>query len=174
MVVKLGSVSGDKRSISRTMTNITTADCQPFQNCDVLQPRIIVNVNMYSPTDTHFTIDDWHRTYEITSAEFMTGQRVLISGKVDVLFTYADIIKNSTQWIIRCSDINNNNVIHSLIPDTLRPIKEHSAAELVQITGDGLEYLAKSGGGYYVTTLGGTSGKFATKPQTDIEQEVSN
>lgn len=174
MVVKLGSVSGDERSLSRTMTNITTADCQPFQNCDMLQPKIIVNVNMYSPTDTHFTIDEWHRTYEIISAEFMTGQRVLIIGKVDVLFTYADIIKNSPQWITRCSDINNNNVIHSLIPDPLRPIKEHSAAELVQITGDGLEHLAKSGGGYFVTTLGGTSGKFATKPQTDTEEGVTN
>lgn len=164
MVVKLGSVSGDKRSISRTMTNITTADCQPFQNCDVLQPRIIVNVNMYSPTDTHFTIDEWHRTYEITSAEFMTGQRVLISGKVDVLFTYADIIKNSTQWITRCSDINNNNVIHSLIPDTLRPIKELSITDRVQITGEGFESLAGGRGGYLVTVLGGRMGKLASKP----------
>lgn len=164
MIVKLGTVGGDERSISRTMTNITTAECQPYQNCDVLQPRIIVTTSMYTATDTHFTIPDWHRTYKITSAEYTTGQRVVITGKVDVLFTYADAIKNSEQWIIRCSDISNTNVRNSLTPDPLRPVKEHSMAENVQVTGAGLERYAGTGGGYYVTTLGGSNGKWAEKP----------
>ena len=85
-----------------------------------LTPDFILNTNSLVYNANYFFCDFTSRYYYITDMEMMTGGRIVIHSRVDVLMTFRNEIMSSSAWVEvsdKTSDTSDNyDMLHNDFP----------------------------------------------------------
>lgn len=85
-----------------------------------LTPDFILNTNSLVYNANYFFCDFTSRYYYITDMEMMTGGRIVLHSRVDVLMTFRNEIMSSSSWVEvsdRTTDISDNyDMLHNDFP----------------------------------------------------------
>lgn len=109
----------------KTLTSVKIKD-----STDILNPIFILRYDASIFTANYVYFDDFARWYFIENIE-VENERIFVYCKVDVLYTYATGIKNTTAFIERQGATTKAD---SLLPDPLVPIKSNNR---IYLDGDG-------------------------------------
>ena len=123
--VNIGSTSDDPRKLNKTVTWITkpggdpaNINCYITDTCDILYPKLIVKYSATYLSNNYAKISSWgNRYYYINSIDVIPGGKMLLSLSIDVLMTYATVIKNCPGMITRCTWSGK-----TMIPDDQYPL----------------------------------------------------
>lgn len=140
--------------VNKILTEVVTFDEVIFkEDTSLLNPTIIINgvsnASSYTiediGTSNYFSIPKVNRYYFITDITMMSGGRVAITGKVDVLMSFKTDILGSTQLIVRQEKKTNNYLIDTDIPlSSKKQVIEHEFGD--SIVDSGYYILAVNGG----------------------------
>lgn len=167
--VKFLTTTDDNRKVSKRYTvNSENVAIDIYDSCDLYNPTLIVKSNNVINSN-YLYITNFKRFYFIVNKNLDKSGITVINCECDVLMSFKNDILNSTQLVIRSADTSNEKVKNSKIADTLRPISPLEFDGKVRVTGWGLEN--KTPGGFILTTMGGSNGKFA---QSVIPTETKN
>lgn len=126
MNITFYSVSDSPKKLEKNLTNVigTARALAPTGQINVLNPTVSVawdTVNGNRIISANYAyIDTFNRYYWITCG-IDTAQRIVVSGKVDYLMSWADYIKNCPCTVIRNENIGINYVVDKQLPlDTSR------------------------------------------------------
>ena len=154
MVAKIYKTKSAPNVVNKTLSNVVTFEEVIFkEDTSLLNPTIIINgVSNDSSytiedigTSNYFSIPKVNRYYFITDITMMSGGRVAITGKVDVLMSFKTDILGSTQLIVRQEKKTNNYLIDTDIPlSSKKQVIEHEFGD--SITDSGYYILAVNGG----------------------------
>lgn len=154
MVVKIFKTKSAPNVVNKVLTEVVAFDEVIFkEDTSLLNPTIIINGVSNSSsyniedigTSNYFSIPKVNRYYFITDITMMSGGRVAITGKVDVLMSFKTDIIGSTQLIVRQEKKTNNFLIDTDIPlSSKKQVIEHEFGE--SIVDSGYYILAVNGG----------------------------
>lgn len=98
----------DNRTVNKDIyTTVNGLDIVLKDNCDILNPTFILNVNNKILNSNYMWVSDLNRFYYIENIE-LSQQRMFIKAKVDVLMTYKSEILNINCIIKRQSNLYNS------------------------------------------------------------------
>ena len=154
MVAKIYKTKSAPNVVNKTLSEVVTFEEVIFkEETSLLNPTIIINgvsnASSYTiediGTSNYFSIPKVNRYYFITDITMMSGGRVAITGKVDVLMSFKTDILGSTQLIVRQEKKTNNYLIDTDIPlSSKKQVIEHEFGD--SITDSGYYILAVNGG----------------------------
>lgn len=154
MVAKIFKTNSAPNVVNKVLTEVVAFDEVIFkEETSLLNPTIIINGVSNSSsyniedigTSNYFSIPKVNRYYFITDITMMSGGRVAITGKVDVLMSFKTDIIGSTQLIVRQEKKTNNFLIDTEIPlSSKKQVIEHEFGE--SIVDSGYYILAVNGG----------------------------
>lgn len=154
MVAKIFKTKSAPNVVNKVLTEVAAFDEVIFKDeTSLLNPTIIINGVSNSSsyniedigTSNYFSIPKVNRYYFITDITMMSGGRVAITGKVDVLMSFKTDIIGSTQLIVRQEKKTNNFLIDTDIPlSSKKQVIEHEFGE--SIVDSGYYILAVNGG----------------------------
>lgn len=154
MVAKIFKTKSSPNVVNKVLTEVVAFDEVIFkEETSLLNPTIIINGVSNSSsyniedigTSNYFSIPKVNRYYFITDITMMSGGRVAITGKVDVLMSFKTDIIGSTQLIVRQEKKTNNFLIDTDIPlSSKKQVIEHEFGE--SIVDSGYYILAVNGG----------------------------
>ena len=154
MVAKIFKTKSAPNVVNKVLTEVVVFDEVIFkEETSLLNPTIIINGVSNSSsyniedigTSNYFSIPKVNRYYFITDITMMSGGRVAITGKVDVLMTFKTDIIGSTQLIVRQEKKTNNFLIDTDIPlSSKKQVIEHEFGD--SIVDSGYYILAVNGG----------------------------
>lgn len=154
MVAKIYKTKSAPNVVNKTLSEVVTFEEVIFkEDTSLLNPTIIINgVSNASDytiedigTSNYFSIPKVNRYYFITDITMMSGGRVAITGKVDVLMSFKTDILGSTQLIVRQEKKTNNYLIDTDIPlSSKKQVIEHEFGD--SIKDSGYYILAVNGG----------------------------
>ena len=154
MVAKIFKTKSAPNVVNKTLSEVVTFEEVIFkEDTSLLNPTIIINgVSNDSSytiedigTSNYFSIPKVNRYYFITDITMMSGGRVAITGKVDVLMSFKSDILGSTQLIVRQEKKTNNYLIDTDIPlSSKKQVIEHEFGD--SISDSGYYILAVNGG----------------------------
>lgn len=154
MVSKIYKTKSAPNVVNKTLSEVVTFEEVIFkEDTSLLNPTILINGvsndSSYTIEDigssNYFSIPKVNRYYFITDITMMSGGRVAITGKVDVLMSFKTDILGSTQLIVRQEKKTNNYLIDTDIPlSSKKQVIEHEFGD--SITDSGYYILAVNGG----------------------------
>jgi hypothetical protein len=154
MVAKIYKTKSAPNVVNKVLTEVVAFEEVIFkEDTSLLNPTIIINgvsnASSYTiediGTSNYFSIPKVNRYYFITDITMMSGGRVAITGKVDVLMSFKTDILGSTQLIVRQEKKTNNYLIDTDIPlSSKKQVIEHEFGD--SITDSGYYILAVNGG----------------------------
>lgn len=154
MVAKIYKTKSAPNVVYKTLSEVVSFEEVIFkEDTSLLNPTIIINgvsnASSYTiediGTSNYFSIPKVNRYYFITDITMMSGGRVAITGKVDVLMSFKTDILGSTQLIVRQEKKTNNYLIDTDIPlSSKKQVIEHEFGD--SITDSGYYILAVNGG----------------------------
>lgn len=154
MVAKIYKTKSAPNVVNKVLTEVVAFEEVIFkEDTSLLNPTIIINgvsnASSYTiediGTSNYFSIPKVNRYYFITDITMMSGGRVAITGKVDVLMSFKADILGSTQLIVRQEKKTNNYLIDTDIPlSSKKQVIEHEFGD--SITDSGYYILAVNGG----------------------------
>lgn len=154
MVAKIYKTKSAPNVVNKTLSEVVTFEEVIFkEETSLLNPTIIINgvsnASSYTiediGTSNYFSIPKVNRYYFITDITMMSGGRVAITGKVDVLMSFKSDILGSTQLIVRQEKKTNNYLIDTDIPlSSKKQVIEHEFGD--SIADSGYYILAVNGG----------------------------
>lgn len=154
MVAKIYKTKSAPNVVNKTLSEVVAFEEVIFkEDTSLLNPTIIINgvsnASSYTiediGTSNYFSIPKVNRYYFITDITMMSGGRVAITGKVDVLMSFKTDILGSTQLIVRQEKKTNNYLIDTDIPlSSKKQVIEHEFGD--SITDSGYYILAVNGG----------------------------
>lgn len=154
MIAKIYKTKSAPNVVNKTLSEVVTFEEVIFkEDTSLLNPTIIINgvsnASSYTiediGTSNYFSIPKVNRYYFITDITMMSGGRVAITGKVDVLMSFKTDILGSTQLIVRQEKKTNNYLIDTDIPlSSKKQVIEHEFGDA--ITDSGYYVLAVNGG----------------------------
>lgn len=118
VIINIMQTADDTRKINKTVTTIKTINALPTEPTNILTPVIIAERDSDIINANYMYIPELNRYYYITAITLIQGNRVSITGKVDVLKTYAEQLQNCTGIITRSESIG----APTQIPDSNLPI----------------------------------------------------
>lgn len=145
MQVILYDNSSDKRKLSKSLTKLTTLECQLKEKCSLLQPRLIINhaaLSSYARCN-YMYIPDFKRYY-FCSIVALAGDMLEIDGDVDVLMTYSSGIR-----AIQCTIVRQENKFNKYFKDDFIAIRANRSIQYVKVG------TYNAGTGLYLTVDGG-------------------
>lgn len=154
MVAKIFKTKSAPNVVNKVLTEVVAFEEVIFkEDTSILNPTIIINgvsnASSYNiediGTSNYFSIPKVNRYYFITDITMMSGGRVAITGKVDVLMSFKNDILGSTQLIVRQEKKTNNYLIDTEIPlSSKKQVIEHEFGDA--IADSGYYILAVNGG----------------------------
>lgn len=108
----------DKSSFLNDVGEISGVVLKETEN--ELTPDFILNTNSLVYNANYFFCDFTSRYYYITDMEMMTGGRIVLHSRVDVLMTFRNEIMSSSSWVEvsdKTSDTSDNyDMMHNDFP----------------------------------------------------------
>ena len=149
VTVKLYNNASDNRVVHKAITQIgTDRTCQITENCDVTNPRIILNMNPGDISANYMYIPYFNRYYYITDITILNGNQTEIIGHCDVLMSFWNAFKNS-----QCTAGRSSSNYDDYIDDPMVTIKETYRTESRRLSGEFTP--TADGSNHYVLTIGG-------------------
>lgn len=150
MKITLYTTSTDTRYLDKNLNRITSVDCTIKDSADVSNPNIIIKslADNVLANINYAHISVWGRYYYITNVTVLTGGRVELALKCDVLMSFKDSIRNATAFVTR-----NEQNYDRLIPDeriTLRKGTKITMKDIATMWNNNANWQ------YYVTLMGAT------------------
>lgn len=110
MKLSIGYVTNDEKTVVKnySVTNYFD-DVKVKDTTDVINPTFILTTPLVI-NPNYCYCEDWGKYYYVDSVNVMTGGRVAISCRVDVLMTYAYSIKSLSAIIDKQQDKRNANL----------------------------------------------------------------
>lgn len=114
MEVQILNTISDYRVLNKTYTTVATAECEPFGELDIDTPTIRIKPFAGFASANAFYIPDFLRYYSITKVKRLSGNIIEVSGKIDVLSTFKDVIRQCkgvcvANELIGTSFVTDNN-----------------------------------------------------------------
>ena len=123
MTVTLYKTSDDPRVVNKTLTAVgNTISATAKGNFSIISPTLILDYTGSMTGVNYFYITDFGRYYYITDISLDIGGRIVISGAIDVLKTYATGIGNATATVIRSESVGKP----TMIPDSKLPVNPNT------------------------------------------------
>lgn len=149
VTVKLYNNASDNRVVHKAITQIgTDRTCQITENCDVTNPRIILDMNSGDISANYMYIADFNRYYYITGINILNGNQTEIAGHCDVLMSFWTYIKNC-----QCTAGRSSSNFDDYLDDPMVSIKETYRTETRRLSGEFTP--TADGSNHYVLTIGG-------------------
>lgn len=149
VTVKLYNNASDNRVVHKAITQIgTDRTCQITENCDVTNPRIILDMNSGDISANYMYIADFNRYYYITGINILNGNQTEITGHCDVLMSFWTYIKNC-----QCTAGRSSSNFDDYLDDPMVSIKDTYRTETRRLSGEFTPTAA--GSNHYVLTIGG-------------------
>lgn len=122
--VQFFKCSDDNRVVSKSLTAFSNNQYNaitPKENLNIMRPQIIVKVDSSNIGElmgfaNYMYIVELGRYYYIQDKSLLTGNRISLSGSIDVLMTYNTGIRNLNGTITRQENIGINDIVDSLLP----------------------------------------------------------
>lgn len=128
MTLWLMKTNSDSKNLYKTWTNETSYNCEPYENCEILSPHVIMD---YSPDITTFNyayIPDFNRYYFIDGVDVIPGGACILHMHVDVLYTWSSFIRNLNVLVER-----SENNASPFIADTSIPLSTMKSYEVIRM-----------------------------------------
>ena len=139
IVVNLYNNTDDKRVINKTLTQLYTVNANIITPSSVMTPQLRVAWSSGLPAANYMYIQAFNRYYYITDIIADTGGAAIISGRVDVLMSYAAAIKSLPAVVIRStSSTNTGSQKSTWIPDPQLPMTTGRTVKAVILEGSDL------------------------------------
>lgn len=149
VTVKLYNNASDNRVVHKAITQIgTDRTCQITENCDVTNPRIILDMNSGDISANYMYIADFNRYYYITGINILNGNQTEITGHCDVLMSFWTYIKNC-----QCTAGRSSSNFDDYLDDPMVSIKDTYRTETRRLSGEFTP--TADGSNHYVLTIGG-------------------
>ena len=146
MTVDFYNNQSDIRYLDKNMTLIKTAECQLYDSSDIDNIKILLVYDGLISSCNFFKIPDLGRAYYVTGMMLNPGNNCMIQGKIDVLETYHDDIKNISGIVNR-----QEHAEISLLPDSKILIKNDTIKNIYSSN----ETFTTMYGNYILSVLGG-------------------
>lgn len=147
MIVQIGKTSDDPRKIDKSFTQIGAVQAHPYNEIDILNPRLIIDYRSNWISCNYCYIPEWGRYYFINSFDLMTGGKCQFTAHVDVLKTYAEQIKDTQALILRSSSGSDKG---KYIADATIPMNTQNTTQNILFSKNPF-----GNGKYVLTVLGG-------------------
>lgn len=100
----------DKNVMYKTITSIKTATFTPTETVNIFTPAITVDYDVNILTANYMYISAFNRYYYINNISLQIGKKLLITGYVDVLMSFADDIQNAFVNVCRAQNPANRDL----------------------------------------------------------------
>ena len=107
MEVKLYRNTSETIVVDKNLTEMASLRATLNESCNVLQPRLIITMTEDMFTTNYCYIPKFKRYYYINNITIVDLNRCEISCSVDVLMTYKEHIKKTTQNVVRQENLFN-------------------------------------------------------------------
>lgn len=109
MELTIGYVSDDEKTVSKNYNAVYVYEVKVKDNDNIVNPTFLLTT-----TDTltvnYCYCEKWNRYYYIDSIDVLTGGRVALNCRVDVLMSFKDDIYNLSAIIDKQQDIRKANM----------------------------------------------------------------
>lgn len=152
MEVNLFTTTDDKRVVNKTLTAVKTLSCSVYDNCDIYKPRLLIEYDASIYTTNYMYIPLMQRYYFITDVILDAGNRMVLHGELDVLYTYRNSISQVNATVVRNEFAEDNLLVDPIA--TFTPQKEVKAFQFpdtpfnAREIGSAKNFVMVIGGGY--------------------------
>lgn len=101
MTVELYDNKSDIRYLDKNMTLLKSVDCQLYDSSDIDNIKILLVYDGLISSCNFFKIPELKRAYYVTGIMLNPGNNCMLQGKIDVLETYHDDIKQLSGLVNR-------------------------------------------------------------------------
>lgn len=147
MQVILYTNASDDRVLNKSLYLLGESECVPKDNCSIHQPSIIIK-SLSDDTLSkinYIRIPNWNRYYYVNEIVTLTGGRVMLNCRVDVLMSYKTAILNTTSLIARQENIYNDFITDNRLQ--FRKGRIQTVKKLADISENRYFYITSIGGG---------------------------
>lgn len=128
MQIQIAVITADNKKLDKrpefNAANPVTVNMQLFTPCDIDSPTFILS-NTYVGNYNYAYVPKWDKYYFLGEPTIIDGNRCTISGKCDVLTTYADAIKELEVCVSRYEQQKNKYVMDGRMPKQARTYVEN-------------------------------------------------
>lgn len=118
MNVTFGTVSKRTNSTAQPTVSAKTVDCQIKAASNIETPQFTLSVSDFSPSYNYAVIPTWGRRYFVSDYVVETGGRVVVSLSEDYGGTWASLIKESSQFVVRSASAYNTDIADGEVRST--------------------------------------------------------
>lgn len=102
--------ASDKNVMYKNITPITSATFAPTGDVTIFTPAITVDYDVNILSANYMYIGAFNRYYYINNISLQIGKKLLITGYVDVLMSFADDIQNAFVNVCRAQNPANRDL----------------------------------------------------------------
>jgi hypothetical protein len=158
MTINLYSTGDNPKTVSKTLTAISSVQGRATQPCNILRPELILSgdsaVNAINANYVY--IPDFGRYYFIKNHTTDTAARIILSCEVDPLMSWAAGIKLSKQLVTRSESVGKPTEI----TDNQYPLSKHKKMDVIKFEGGQLNLDIATNTSYnFVINVAGGAGQ---------------
>lgn len=102
--------ASDKNVMYKSITAITSSAFTPTDTVNIFMPAITVDYDANILTANYMYISAFNRYYYVNNVSLQIGKKLLITGYVDVLMSFADDIQNAFVNVCRAQNPANRDL----------------------------------------------------------------
>lgn len=111
MELRLYRTADDPRVVGKVYQPLFNTQCEVYYPCDILNPQLIIDYNTLIYSANAFEVPIWNRTYFLDNVTLSSGDRMILTGTVDVCETYWQEIKALNATVIRNEVVTDSGLI---------------------------------------------------------------
>ena len=110
MQVIFYSCADDRRTVNKTLTQITTADCDVWDSCNIKDPTLLLDYAANLTGVNYAFIPDWNRYYYVSSPTIENGTQLIAELHEDCLMSWKTGILNLNATVVRTAQNGKGNL----------------------------------------------------------------
>ena len=113
MTINLYSTNDDNKKVNKSLNIVATSSCNLLGDCSVYTPTVFIdNLGDGALKRINYAyIPEWGRYYYINNVTAVTGGRIKVELKVDVLMSYKNAIYSTRAFVTRQEYEFNNDLV---------------------------------------------------------------
>lgn len=148
--ISIGTTSDDPRVVDKIFNSVKQVDCSITGEISILNPILLLGYDSSLLTCNYFYWPLTNRYYFIDSISGTPGERLVVSGKVDVLKSFSSQIKNTTCVIDRAKSNRSK-----WLDDGSYPMESSTQVQNYQFSSTPFTTTDVVSGNYLLTVIGG-------------------
>lgn len=135
----------DRRKVNKSITPVNSISCKIKDDCTLDNPVLIIEKDSLSnfATSNYCYISDFARYYYVEDVTLMTGGRIAVKCRCDVLMSFSGSIKSLNGVIERQEHLFNNYIADDKAP--VRSERLISYHQVGSVTGSSILLTVTSG-----------------------------